>query len=65
MNTHRTIGFAAAVLVTVAQIAVFATDTAAVAQNGPARAGYEYTLDARVSPQAAAAPGERVGPVAG
>jgi hypothetical protein len=31
MNAHRTFGFLAAVLVTVVQFAVFATDTAAVA----------------------------------
>lgn len=30
MNTHKSLGFFAAVLVTVAQIAVFATATAAV-----------------------------------
>jgi len=52
MNTHRTVGFVAAVLVTVAQIAVFATDTAAVAQSTSARAGYENTLDARAIPAA-------------
>lgn len=37
MNAHRTLGFLAAVLVTVGQIAVFATDTAAVAQTASAR----------------------------
>ena len=50
MNTHKSLGFLAAVLVTVAQVAVFATDTAAVAQNESARGGYEQTLNARVAP---------------
>jgi hypothetical protein len=31
MNTHRIIGFVAAVLITIGQIAVFATNTAAFA----------------------------------
>jgi hypothetical protein len=31
MNTHRIIGFLAAILITVVQIAVFAVNTAAVA----------------------------------
>lgn len=50
MNAHKSLGFLAAVLVTVAQIALFATDTAAVAQNESARGGYEQTLNARVAP---------------
>ena len=50
MNTHKSLGFLAAVLVTVVQLAVFATDTAAVAQNESARSGYEQTLNARVAP---------------
>ena len=50
MNTHKSLGFLAAVLVTVAQIALFATDTAAVAQNESARGGYEQTLNAQVAP---------------
>jgi hypothetical protein len=65
MNTHRTIGFMAAVLVTVGQIAVFATDTAAVAQNAAARGGYESTLDARVSPHAPVAYDESGATLAG
>ncbi len=50
MNTHKSLGFLAAVLVTVVQAAVVATATAAVAQNESARAGYEQTLDAKVAP---------------
>jgi hypothetical protein len=65
MNAHRTIGFLAAVLVTVGQVAVFATDTAAVAQNATARGGYENTLDAKVNPQAPAVYGESGGQLAG
>ena len=37
MNAHRSIGFLAAALVTVAQALVFAADTAAVAQNSSDR----------------------------
>ena len=52
MNAHRSIGFLAAALVTVAQALVFAADTAAVAQNSSDRGGYESNLNAEVSPQA-------------
>jgi hypothetical protein len=55
MNTHKTFGFAAAVLVTIAQIAVFATDTAAVAQSTSARPGYGNAFEARAIPAASLA----------
>jgi hypothetical protein len=58
MYAHRALGFLAAVLVTVAQIAVFATDTAAVAQTASARGGYENGLDTSANPQASVAYGE-------
>ena len=45
MNTHRTLGFLAALLVTVAQIMLVSTGTAAVAQNSSDHGGYETTLN--------------------
>jgi Ca2+/H+ antiporter len=41
MNTHRTLGFLAALVVTIAQIFLVSTSTAAVAQNSSDRSGYE------------------------
>jgi len=49
MNAHRTFGFLAAVVVMVGQVAVFAVDTAAVAQTTVARTGYVHTLDAKAA----------------
>lgn len=46
MNAHRSLGFLAAVLLTIGQILVVSTATAAVAQNSSARGGYEATLSA-------------------
>jgi hypothetical protein len=46
MNTHRSLGFLAALLVTVGQFFVLSTSTTAVAQNATDRAGYETTLSA-------------------
>jgi len=61
MNTHRTFGFVAAVLVMVGQIAVFAVDTAAVAENTVARAGYENSLDSKAALLARVANSESAG----
>lgn len=44
MNTHRSFGFLAAFLVTVAQILVFSSATSAAA-NSTERGGYEVTLN--------------------
>ena len=41
MNAHRTLGFLAALVVTVAQMLVVSTSTAAVAQNSSDRSFYE------------------------
>jgi hypothetical protein len=43
MNTHRTFGFLAAIIVTVGQFFVVSTSTAAVAQNS---SSYETSLNA-------------------
>ena len=46
MNADRTIGFLAALLVTVGQILVLSTGTVTVAQNSSDRGGHENTLNA-------------------
>jgi len=45
MNTHRSFGFLAALLVTVAQILVVSAVTTAVASTTSERSGYEVTLN--------------------
>jgi hypothetical protein len=45
MKTHRSFGFLAALLVTVAQILVVSAGTTAVANNTTERSGYESTLN--------------------
>jgi hypothetical protein len=43
MNAHRSLGFLAALIVTVGQFFVVSTSTAAVAQNSSDRVGHEVT----------------------
>jgi hypothetical protein len=45
MNTHRSFGFLAALLVTVGQILVVSAGTATVANSTSERSGYEITLN--------------------
>lgn len=45
MNAHRSFGFLAALLVTVAQILVVSAGTTAVANAASERGGYELTLN--------------------
>ena len=45
MKTHRSFGFLAAFLVTVAQILVVSAGTTAVASNTSERSAYESTLN--------------------
>ena len=47
MNTHRTLGLLAAILVTAGQAALLAVDTAAGAQSAADRAPYESVLGAQ------------------
>lgn len=45
MNTHRSFGFLAALLLTVGQILVVSAGTATVASNTGERSQYEVTLN--------------------
>ena len=46
MNAHRSLGFLAAVLVTIGQILLVSTGTVTVAQNSSDRGGYDIALNA-------------------
>ena len=65
MNTHRTLGLLAAILVTAGQAALLAVDTAAGAQNSRDRAPYESILGTQSSADAQRAYGESRGLVGG
>lgn len=65
MNTHRTLGLLAALLVTAGQTLLFAVDTAAGAQGSEDRSGYETVLGAHTTTDAQLAYGASRGLVGG
>ena len=54
MNTHKSLGLLAAVLVTVVQTAIFATDTSSVAGNVTERSEYGQSLGGKAALEARA-----------
>lgn len=65
MNTHRTLGLLAAILVTAGQALVFAVDTSAAAQSSEDPSGYAHALGTNNVADAQAAYGESRGLVGG
>ncbi len=54
MNTHKSLSLLAAIVVTVVQTAIFATNTSSVGQNTTDRGAYEESVDAKAALEARA-----------
>lgn len=54
MNTHKSLGLLAAIVVTVVQTAIFATNTSSVGQSTMDRGGYEESVDVKAALEARA-----------
>ena len=65
MNTHKILGLLAAVLVTAAQTAVFATNTSSAAQTATGRGAYVQSLGAKATPDARTGNSESASSVVG
>ena len=65
MNTHRTLGLLAAILVTAGQALVFAVDTSAAAQSSEDSTGYTHAPETNNVADAQVAYGEARGLVGG